>query len=366
MKKDIIILSAAFFLIFLSFNTAQQYFAAVYSDFGKEQIAAYSLATAYFFFFLGTFIAAPLTGKIGLKKSMAIASIGYAVFIAAIPLKVDWLVLLFGAIVGVCAAILWTAEGAYIIKATEEKSRATTIGIFISCVQAGSFIGIFGTSFLIEKLGFETSFFGLSGIVILGTLTLLILKEERDEAQKSDFKGILKMLKTKALLFFPLFFAAYMLMGFFVSSIMLHLKELNGIEFAGKITSVFWLTTIIAPLLAGKVAEKIGNVKALKSVLLLLLAGITSLLFLKTPISIITAIIFLGLFFASVLNVGLAAISNTSKNKNEVAAYFQFSATGGGVFALLISGNISHSVALYITGIVGVISLIALFFAKEN
>ena len=71
-----------------------------------------------------------------------------------------------------------------------------------------------------------------------------------------------------------------------------------------------------------------------------------------------------GLFVACALSVGLAAISDKSPDKKQISAFFQFAATSGGVFALIIAGSINYQQALYITGITAAISLAALFFLR--
>lgn len=366
MKKDIIILSAAFFLIFLSFNTAQQYFAAIYSDFGKEKTAFYSLALIYLFFFIGTFFAPLIAARIGLKKSMIIASLGFAAFVAAIPLKTDWIMIALSVVLGLGAALLWTAQGAYVIRTTDEKNRAKALGVIISSLFLGSFLGVAGASFLIKMISLELLFFLLAGIAALGTFLLMALEEREEKIGRSSLKGVFLLMKTRAVRFFPLFFTTNMLLGFFVGVVALHLKDIGGIDFAGRVSSVFWISGAIVPFLSGAVADKFGKVKALKLLALLLIISAALLFIDYHPAPVIVGVAIWGLFIASVNNVGLAAISDISKDKEAIAAFFQFSLQTGAIFAFLISAIISYQTALYITGALGLASLITLFFVKEE
>ncbi len=139
MRKDIIVMAAGFFLIFLGFNTTIQYFTVSYAQAGLAVLSLNALALTFLFFFIGSFLAPTLISRIGLKTGLLIGAFGYAIFIYSVLTKTTTLVIVSAILQGLCAAILWISEGAYIIHTTDEKKRTLALGIVNSATFAGSF-----------------------------------------------------------------------------------------------------------------------------------------------------------------------------------------------------------------------------------
>jgi MFS family permease len=147
MNRNVLLVAISFFFIFFGFNTAQQYFASIYAQQGIENIAMISLFILYFFFMVGSLLASIIVTRLSLRKSMVLASLIYLMFLLVIIARQPVLLLLASAIVGVAAAILWTAEGAYVVKSSDKRNYGRNAGLVISALFLGSFIGIISASF---------------------------------------------------------------------------------------------------------------------------------------------------------------------------------------------------------------------------
>ncbi len=364
MRKDIIVMAAGFFLIFLGFNTTIQYFTVSYAQAGLAVLSLNALALTFLFFFIGSFLAPTLISRIGLKTGLLIGAFGYAIFIYSVLTKTTTLVIVSAILQGLCAAILWISEGAYIIHTTDEKKRTLALGIVNSATFAGSFIGIFGSSFLLQASDFQFLFAAMAATALSGGMLFFMLPEKKDNAEKPDIMGVFSLFKTKASLFIPLFFATNMVFGFFVSTIMLNLEQAHGIMAAGRISSLFWLAAIFTPFAAGFLAEKTSK----KAILMMLAAILASsgLLFMTGNIAAVSiAAGFWGIYLAGVLTIGLSAISNLHPDKSKVAGFFQVCLQPGAIFAFMMAGGMGINAVLYLMTGMGILAGVMLIFAKE-
>lgn len=127
---------------------------------GKPQLGNQSLAIIYSVFALANFIAPPIVQALGTRISMIIvggglgaievllqclyswmtpilsphhqSSAGYALFIATFLKPEVWSILTCSAVLGVCAAILWTAQGAFLTANSTDTNRGVLSGVFWS------------------------------------------------------------------------------------------------------------------------------------------------------------------------------------------------------------------------------------------
>ncbi len=363
MKKDILIMALAFSLIFFSFNTAQQYFAAIYSDFGMAQVASLSLAVTYLFFVIGAFFAPGFISRTGLKKALIISSVAYALFVAAIP-SVNPLLLMIAAIInGLSAGVLWTAQAMYVTKSTTIKERPVTYGIFNALFLGASFIGILASSFIITLIGFKALFYIMAAVSLLGTGTLFFIAEHPETIPRTHIKELLHIFRTKAIFLIPAIIVANISFGFFVSAISLHMKEINGIAFAGQIGSLYWISEIFSALVIGYIAQHIGTRNTLKIMCLILIAG-SLLLLTGSMIGFIAGAVMAGLYFSAIITAGMTEVSTLEGKDHDKAAFFQIVLASGAIVSLLVGAVISFEMANISTAILAAISFVLLFFMK--
>ncbi|KAI8380758.1 major facilitator superfamily domain-containing protein [Blakeslea trispora] len=91
-------------------------------------------------FFSGTF-----TNTVGIKYTLTIGSIGYAIYSAALWVydrkQVSGFVIAAGAILGCCAGIFWSAQGAIMMSYPEEKNKGKYVAIFWGLFNLGGILG---------------------------------------------------------------------------------------------------------------------------------------------------------------------------------------------------------------------------------
>lgn len=135
-------LGLVFFFVFASYSTIQFYARTTYG----EQLAANSVAAVYLTFTLACGMAPSVTNRWGCRQTMLLGIIGYAVLVASSLLYfifgIEWVVVAGGAVLGVGAALLWTAQGRLVLDyAAVEGGTGTLMGVFWAVFQCSSLVG---------------------------------------------------------------------------------------------------------------------------------------------------------------------------------------------------------------------------------
>jgi len=95
---------------------------------------------AVFGFFGGTFV-----NKLGVKGTLAFGGLGYCIYaislLASVHADVGGFNIFAGALLGVCAGLLWTAQGTIMISYPKESSKGKFFAIFWAIFNAGAVIG---------------------------------------------------------------------------------------------------------------------------------------------------------------------------------------------------------------------------------
>lgn len=177
--RDIWLLSLGFSFIFAGYNSVQQFVTTYFSQAGLASTGFLSLLLVYVFLTLSNPLSAILVSKYGAKICMALGLLTYSLFIASLVSKFTPLVYFASCLLGIGASLLWTAQGTYIVKATDEKSYGANSGFFYSLLSAGSVIGILILGFLVSKFSFNLPFLIFSILPIIGLFFITQLKDLR-------------------------------------------------------------------------------------------------------------------------------------------------------------------------------------------
>ncbi|KAI8381392.1 major facilitator superfamily domain-containing protein [Radiomyces spectabilis] len=121
------------------------------------------------------FFAGSVTNTIGVKTTLTIGSIGYAIYSAALWVydrkQIEGFVIAAGAILGCCAGIFWSAQGAIMMAYPEEKNKGKYVGIFWTLFNLGGILG----SLIALALNLENNHAGVStGTYIAFVIVMLI------------------------------------------------------------------------------------------------------------------------------------------------------------------------------------------------
>src|SRR3989338_5487349 len=107
-NRNILLLSLAFFFIFLGFSGVQQYVTSYFEDAGLSSVGFVSLILIYVFFTLTSLFSSMILVKIGSRLAMIIGALLYGSYIISLLYPRSWLVYVISALLGVAAGLLWT------------------------------------------------------------------------------------------------------------------------------------------------------------------------------------------------------------------------------------------------------------------
>jgi len=99
----------------------------------------------YGMFALTGLISGGINNLLGPRLTLFIGTLGYALYVGALwcfqTQGTRWFLIFAGAILGVTAALLWSAQGAIMMSYPLEKDKGKAFGIFWAIFQFGAFIG---------------------------------------------------------------------------------------------------------------------------------------------------------------------------------------------------------------------------------
>ncbi|KAI6173776.1 UNC93-like protein MFSD11 [Aphelenchoides besseyi] len=107
---------------------------------GEQKIGKHagynSLAIVYAFFTFSNFLAAPVVHKLGARWSLVIGGVGYGLFQVGFLFLNEPYLYFSSAVLGFCAAIIWTAQGKYLSLNSDENTASKHSGLFWGISQA--------------------------------------------------------------------------------------------------------------------------------------------------------------------------------------------------------------------------------------
>ena len=138
--------SIGFFLVNVSFNTAQSFATSV-----DPLLGSISLSLLYFGWIVSLLsVATKITMKIGCKYAMFVCGIIYSGYIFASIKVIDWLYLLSAGILGIAGGPFWVSEGISVQLSCNAYEIENNLGINS---KLGYFNGIFTFGFIMSKFG---------------------------------------------------------------------------------------------------------------------------------------------------------------------------------------------------------------------
>lgn len=219
-------------------------------------------------FFSGT-----IANRIGIKLTMAFGGIGYCVyaasFLAYSHVANDGFVIFAGALLGVCAGLLWAGQGAIMMSYPPEESKGRYISTFWIIFNLGAVIGALiplGENVNTVNRGTvsDGTYAGLIVLMFLGLLLTLGLcnagKVQREDGSRvilmknpswsSELIGLKDTFMSEpwVVLLFPMFFASNIFYTY-------QLNDFNGAHFNVRTRSLnnvlYWSSQIIGAVVFG-------------------------------------------------------------------------------------------------------------------
>ncbi|RDB24573.1 hypothetical protein Hypma_008199 [Hypsizygus marmoreus] len=170
----------------------------------------------YATFAVGAFFAGSITNILGAKTTLLLGSFGYALYIGSflainIHPNSGPFVITSGAILGICAGLLWTAQGSLMLAYPTESQKGMFIGVFWAIFNLGAVVG-------------AQTLIGFLVLTLIGVLIPLLMVDPnkmirtdgtkvtapRHPSWKVEIYGLWVTLRTDPMivLLFPMFFAS--------------------------------------------------------------------------------------------------------------------------------------------------------------
>ncbi|KAF7424751.1 hypothetical protein PC9H_010062 [Pleurotus ostreatus] len=228
---------------------------------GDSTISANANAAHYATFAFAAFFAGSVNNVLGSKLTLLIGSTGYALYIGSflainIHPNAGGFVVASGAILGICAGLLWTAQGSLMLAYPTESQKGRYIGVFWTIFNLGGVVG--------ASIGFLV-------LTLIGVLIPLLMANPdnmirtdgtkvtspRHASWKAGVVGLWLTLRDDPmiLLLFPMFFAS----NWFYTW---QFNEYNGTVFNIRARSlnnlVYWMAQIVGSLLMGALLDGHG------------------------------------------------------------------------------------------------------------
>uniref|UniRef100_A0A914L1R7 UNC93-like protein MFSD11 n=1 Tax=Meloidogyne incognita TaxID=6306 RepID=A0A914L1R7_MELIC len=139
--RNVLQLGIGFFFIFLAFNSQGFIEESVLDGYTKtgqvDKHAGYtSLSIIYASFTVCNFVAPPIIRLLGTRTSLVTAGLVYVLFLAGFLNVHQWFLYATSALLGLAAAVLWTAQGKYLTLNSTPQSAGRHSSLFLCCAQA--------------------------------------------------------------------------------------------------------------------------------------------------------------------------------------------------------------------------------------
>lgn len=231
---NVAILGVGFLFMFTAFTTCGNVEQTVLKSLHNETFLGsgyYSLGIIYGIFSFSNLLAPTVVAVIGAKLSMFVSGLLYSAYIAVFILPFTWSLYLSSVLIGIGAAMLWTAQGQFLVENSEASTINRNTGMFWALLQCSM---IFGNLYVyfewtgmteISDSSRKNVFLSLLVASVLGTLSFLVLRQSQTEEEmlseeegqsllsthmrykhransamqeaKAEFQTILQLLRTK-------------------------------------------------------------------------------------------------------------------------------------------------------------------------
>lgn len=212
---NVCMLSIGFMLLFISFQTMSNIMVTILKSV-KEDNKGYSadamigLAIIYVVLALSNFIAPSVVNMLGARLAMIFGAATYALYIASFFIVQSWVLYVVSFLLGIGAAIIWTAQGTYLTQNSDERTISRNSGIFWATFQCSVLFGnlfvffVFQSEKTINNDTRQFVFGVLTIVAVLGIVILILLgpaiNEHGQEVQNAN-GGALNAIKNSFALF---------------------------------------------------------------------------------------------------------------------------------------------------------------------
>ncbi|KAJ2931181.1 hypothetical protein H1R20_g5910, partial [Candolleomyces eurysporus] len=243
-----------------------------------SETSAKANSAVYATFAASAFFAGSINNKLGSKLTLLLGTIGYALYIGSylamnIHPNAGGFVIAAGALLGISAGLLWTAQGSLMLSYPVESQKGQFISIFWTIFNLGSVVGASVSLGLNARSsansvgnGTYIAFLVLTGIGVLIPLLMVDPKKmirtdgtkvttPRHPSWKLELYGLYIAVKTDPLiiLLFPMFFASN---WFYTWQFNAYNGYLFDIKARALNNLLYWIAQIIGSILIGLILDQ--------------------------------------------------------------------------------------------------------------
>ncbi|XP_043955399.1 UNC93-like protein MFSD11 isoform X2 [Gambusia affinis] len=196
---NVVVLGVGFLFIFTAFTTCGNVEQTVVKSLNNSTFSGsgyHSLGIIYGVFSFSNLIAPTVVTVIGAKMTMFLSGLLYSGYIAVFIMPSTWSFYLTSVLIGIGAALLWTAQGHFLVENSEASTINRNTGLFWGLLQCSM---LFGNLYIyldwngkseISDSSRRNIFLFLLVSSILGTLSFLVLRtSHREEELLSEEEG---------------------------------------------------------------------------------------------------------------------------------------------------------------------------------
>ncbi|XP_051889289.1 LOW QUALITY PROTEIN: UNC93-like protein MFSD11 [Pristis pectinata] len=192
---NVIILGIAFMFVFTAFQTCGNIEQTVIKSINSTQFhgSGYtSLAIIYTVFSASNLLTPSIVALLGCQLSMFISGLVYSAYVAVFIEPFTWSFYLASVIIGLAAAVIWTAQGNCLTINSDENTIGRNSGIFWALLQ---FSLLFGNLYIylawkgekhISDHDRRTVYIALTVISLVGSVLFILIRKPASEVQSTE------------------------------------------------------------------------------------------------------------------------------------------------------------------------------------
>ncbi|XP_059804614.1 UNC93-like protein MFSD11 [Hypanus sabinus] len=192
---NVIILGCAFMFVFTAFQTCGNIEQTVIKSINSTRFhgSGYtSLAIIYTVFSASNLLTPSIVALLGYRLSMFLSGLVYSAYIAVFIEPFTWSFYLASVIIGVAAAVIWTAQGNCLTINSDENTIGRNSGIFWALLQ---FSLLFGNLYIylawkgekhISDYDRKTVYTALTVVCLVGSVLFILIRKPASEPQSTE------------------------------------------------------------------------------------------------------------------------------------------------------------------------------------
>jgi len=324
LPKDLIVLSGAFFFIFMGAGAQQQFLIPYLKDTTPWGAMQYSsvLAAVYLSFMVWRIFVGTSIRALGDYRSIVLGCLTYTAFVATVLFTKRFpAIIAMAALWGWGAASMWIVSSSQILDVSHRTRYGTASGIFYFCTHVGFAVGVLVLSLIQIRWGSDALYRTALGLALIGNAILLFVPGRPICRDARPVREILKMMRTnKVRIVAALQFAAALGFGLLLGVFADFISDEYGNPYL-LLTVLFPSARAVLSLSGGILSDRLGRGTLFFAAFLLSALGLFVAAAWTHPITLAISILALGFQGGIVPTVSMALIGDSVQPQRRHPAF---------------------------------------------